>query len=130
MALRGHIIEGATLLKRLEDVGGMPQFNDLKHGLKIFKYFLWTLNNHLTLTTDTTFKGAGYWFYDKLYFQGKVEKFENSTFQCQFITNSLYRASGRRSESTLSDPNQLFRVRNLLIMNSSDTYIKNLLLWK
>ena len=78
MALRGHIIEGATFIRRVDEVGAMPHFKDLRHGLKVLKYLMWTLNSHVSLASDNSFKGSGCWFYDKPYFQSKVDKFENS----------------------------------------------------
>ena len=80
MCLRGFIIEGSTLLKRVNDVLGSSMHKDLKNATKVFKYLLWTLNNHMALTGDTQSRGTAYWYYDRAYFLNKVEKFENSKF--------------------------------------------------
>ena len=78
MCLRGFIIEGSTLLKRVNDVLGSAVHKDLKNAIKVFKYLTWTLNNHTALTADTQTKGTAYWFYDRAYFLSKIERFENS----------------------------------------------------
>ena len=78
MCLRGYIIEGSALARRINDLFALPQFKDVKHGVKIFKYLMWTLNNHTSLTSDLTAKGPAYWLYDKAYFMTKVERFDNS----------------------------------------------------
>jgi len=78
MCLRGFIIEGSTLLKRVNDVLGCSIHKDLKNANRVFKYLLWTLNNHAALTSDTQTRGTAYWFYDKAYFLNKAERFENS----------------------------------------------------
>ncbi len=38
MCLRGFIIEGSTLLKRVNDVLGSAVHKDLKNAIKVFKY--------------------------------------------------------------------------------------------
>jgi len=78
LCLRGFIIDGSTLLKRTDEVFSTPHFKDMRHGVQIFKYLLWTLNNHITLRADAANRCAAYWYYDKPYLQKKIETFQNS----------------------------------------------------
>ncbi len=78
MCLRGYLIEGLLLTRRVSDTLNSTRLKYTKHSSKILNYFLWTLNNHSSTLNDFRQKGAASWFWEKSYFLNKADRFENS----------------------------------------------------